>query len=74
MVDREVQKLLDRCYSEAKQILVDNRSLLDEVSLYLLNKETITGEELMVYVNSYHKRLEAPQEPDVLSENNDTQI
>ena len=55
MVDREVQKLLDRCYSEAKQILVDNRSLLDEVSLYLLNKETITGEELMAYVDADKK-------------------
>jgi len=52
MVDREVQKLLDRCYQEAKQTLADNRSLLDEIALYLLNKETITGDELMAYVNA----------------------
>ena len=57
LVDREVQKLLDRCYTEAKQTLIDNRSLLDEVSLYLLNKETITGDELMAYV---HAAKEAP--------------
>ena len=29
-----------------------NRSLLDEVSEYLLAKETITGDELMAYVNA----------------------
>ena len=51
-VDREIQQLLDLCYQQAKQILVDNRALLDEVSLYLLNKETITGDELMAYVNA----------------------
>ena len=52
LVDKEVQKLLDRCYKEAKQTLVDNRALLDEISLYLLNKETISGDELMAYVNA----------------------
>ena len=52
LVDREVQKLLDRCYEEAKKTLTDNRALLDEVALFLLNKETITGEELMAYVNA----------------------
>ena len=52
LVDKEVQKLLDLCYREAKQTLVDNRGLLDEISLYLLSKETITGDELMAYVNA----------------------
>ena len=60
MVDREVQKLLDRCYQEAKQTLVDNRELLDEISLYLLNKETITGDELMAYVNASKNVVETP--------------
>ena len=52
LVDREVQKLLDRCYNEAKQLLRDNRSVLDEIALYLLAKETITGDELMAFVNA----------------------
>ena len=51
-VDQAVKDLLDRSYAEAKQILTDNRGLLDEVSEYLLVKETITGEELMAYVNA----------------------
>ena len=31
---------------------MDNRSLLNEISEYLLAKETITGEELMAFVNA----------------------
>ena len=52
IVDREVKKILNTCYQEAIQRLTDNRALLDEVALYLLAKETITGEELMAYVNA----------------------
>jgi len=51
-VDAAVQKLLHECYESAKQILVDNRALLDEISEFLLAKETITGDELMAYVNA----------------------
>ena len=51
-VDLAVQKLLSTCYEDAKRILVENRALLNEISEYLLAKETITGEELMAYVNA----------------------
>ena len=51
-VDNAVRQLLDRIYEETKQILIDNRQLLNEISEYLLAKETITGEELMAYVNA----------------------
>ena len=39
--DSEIQKLLESCYEKAKQILREHRELLDEVALYLLQKETI---------------------------------
>ena len=58
LVDQEVQKLLDKAFAEAKKLLSDNRSLLDEVSEYLLAKETITGDELMAYVNADKKPTE----------------
>ena len=51
LVDQEVKKLLEKCYAEAKAALTANRALLDEVALYLLAKETITGDELMAFVN-----------------------
>ena len=62
IVDREVKKLLNTCYNEAVQRLKDNRALLDEVALYLLAKETITGEELMAYVNAANTPKEEPTE------------
>ena len=51
-VDKEVQQLLSRCYDDAVRILQENRALLDEIAAFLLAKETITGEELMAYVNA----------------------
>ena len=51
-VDREVQQILQSCFEDAVKLLTDNRQLLDEVALYLLEKETITGEELMGFVRA----------------------
>ena len=51
LVDREVQRILNDCFSDAMKLLRDNRALLDEISEYLLMKETITGDELMAFVN-----------------------
>ena len=62
--DSEIQKLLESCYEQAKAILREHRELLDEVALYLLQKETITGDELMTYVNAEGKRLQAPEQPE----------
>ncbi len=69
-VDHEVMTLLNQAYVDAKKILADHRSLLDEVSLYLLAKETITGDELMAYVNADLKtpELEQPQEAEEAQE------
>ena len=52
LIDRTVQKILNGCYAQAKQLLEQNRALLDEIAEYLLVKETITGDELMQYVNA----------------------
>ncbi len=60
LVDKEVQKLLSQCYADSVKLLRENRELLDEVSEYLLAKETITGDELMAYVND---RKQTPAEP-----------
>ena len=63
LVDRRVKNLLDDCYQDAKNVLLAHRGLLDEVSEYLLAKETITGDELMAYVNAENKPAnpEAPE-------------
>ena len=54
-VDMEVKKLLEEAFADATKILAEHRGLLDEISEYLLLKETITGEELMTYVNAEGK-------------------
>ena len=61
-VDQEVKKILEGAYTDAKRILTENRGLLDEISEYLLVKETITGDELMAYVNADKNKLPAPEE------------
>ena len=62
-VDAAVQKILDTCYADAKNVLMKHRALLDEISEFLLVKETITGDELMAYVNAESRpALEAAAE------------
>ena len=60
-VDQAVQKLLTKVYEQSKQVLAENRDLLDEISEFLLAKETITGEELMAYINADKNRLPEPE-------------
>ena len=79
--DEEIHKLLMDCYEDAKRLLTEHRALLDEIAMYLLTKETITGDEFMTYVNAENKKLtdgsepaqdeqdaEAPASPDVPQE------
>ena len=61
LVDKAVQKLINTCYEDAKRILSENRALLDEIALYLLAKETITGDELMAYVRATEKANSAEE-------------
>jgi cell division protease FtsH len=61
-VDAAVRKLLDDCYGQAKTLLADNRALLDEISQFLLVKETITGEQLMDFINATKEEQSAPEE------------
>ncbi len=55
-VDREIKAILENSYAEAKQLLADNRQLLDQIAEHLLLKETITGDELMAFVNAEQKK------------------
>lgn len=46
-IDEEVRQVIARCYDKAKQILSENMPKLHELAEYLLERETITGEEFM---------------------------
>ncbi len=63
-VDQAARALLEKCYAEDKKLLMENRALLDEITTFLLLKETITGEEMMAFVNADKepKNAEATEE------------
>ena len=61
-VDAAVQKILNESYAAAVNLLTERRALLDEISEYLLVKETITGDELMAFVKADQEKAEEPAE------------
>ena len=50
LVDEEVLNIIKTCHENTRKLLRDNRDLLDEISEYLLDKETIFGDEFMNFV------------------------
>lgn len=46
-VDKEVVAILKESYEQAKQMLSENRELMDKLAAFLIEKETITGKEFM---------------------------
>lgn len=67
MVDEEVIRIVKEQYAKAMEILKANAGKLNEIAAYLLEKETITGEEFMEILNR-GKEPEAVEEPQVAEE------
>lgn len=57
-LDEEVVKLLAECHDKAKKMLCDNREALDKISQFLIEKETITGDQFMEILNEVNKEGE----------------
>lgn len=53
-IDRKVVEIVKKQHDKAKRILTENRAKLDELSMFLYEKEMITGEEFMEILNSGH--------------------
>ena len=51
-IDKKVVELVKQQHQKATQILLENRSKLDELAQFLYERETITGEEFMNILNS----------------------
>ncbi|MCD8353668.1 MAG: ATP-dependent zinc metalloprotease FtsH [Clostridiales bacterium] len=71
LVDKEIYKILNQCYEDAKTMLVEKRDLLDQIAAYLLKKETITGQEMMAIIEGRDPDLvdNYGANPDVSSSN-----
>ena len=62
LVDEEVVAIVKQQYDKAMQILKDNAAKLNEIAAYLLERETITGEEFMEILNAGKEGTEGGSE------------
>ena len=57
-IDREVVKIMKERYEIASSLLSENRDALDDIAEFLINKETITGDEFMDIFNKVQANRE----------------
>lgn len=50
-IDKEVKKIVDRCYEDAKRLLVENRDMLEYISKRLLEEETIDEKDFVSFMD-----------------------
>ena len=62
LVDKEILKIIRECHEKARTLLKENRDLLDQISEYLLEKETIYGDEFMEFVTKKYPELKKKKE------------
>ncbi len=66
IVDEEIRSIIDHCHEDVTKILEDKRELLDQISEYLLKKETITGAEFMAIMEGRNPEEEAEAEEEFI--------
>ena len=60
-IDEEIVSMLKKAYEQAKEMLSENRELMDKLAGYLIEKETITGKEFMKIFRA-EKGIPEPEE------------
>ena len=68
VVDEEVIKLVKEAYKKAMEILAQNEGKLHEIAAYLLEKETITGDEFMEILNRKEETKTESAEHELVTE------
>lgn len=58
-IDQEVKAIIDACYARAKEVLTENRELLDRIASILLEREVLDGSEFEALMNGE----ELPEKP-----------
>ena len=71
-IDDEVLSIINSSYAEAMKLLDENREILDRISDYLYQKETITGKEFMKMFRDMKGLPDPDEEKD--GENNEEQV
>jgi cell division protease FtsH len=57
IIDAEVSQLVEQAYNRCKQVLVENRAVLDKLAGMLIEKETVDSEELQELLNTNPVRM-----------------
>lgn len=65
LADKEILATIKACHKAAKQILTENKELVDEIAQTLLEKEIITGDEFMKIYRKYY-----PENDNLFEKNN----
>ncbi len=58
-IDEEVRNLVDQAYRRAKQVLIDNKHILDKLSEQLIEQETVDAQELQDMLNTSEVKMAA---------------
>lgn len=58
-IDKEVKKIVDDCYSNARKLLKDNKDMLEYISKKLLEEETIDEKEFVELMNNIKEERQA---------------
>ena len=58
-IDEEVTKLVEQAYQRAKQVLLDNRLILDKLADMLIEKETVDADELQEILSTNDLKMAA---------------
>ena len=66
-IDKEMRKIMDKCYAKAKEIINENRDLLDLIANALLEYETLTKEQIDYLVKNGHMPEEDKDNLDSMS-------
>ena len=61
LIDKEVTRIIDACYARARQVLVEQRPVLEQVVAVLFEKETMEGDELLRVLEGHNTETH-PQE------------
>ena len=62
LVDKEVLSIIRECHQKARELLRENRDLLDKITEYLFEKETIFGDEFFKFVYEKYPELKIKRE------------
>jgi cell division protease FtsH len=58
-IDTQVREIVVACYANAKQIIEENRSLIDRLVDLLIDRETIEGEQFREFIAEYKQESAA---------------